>query len=493
MSGYGLVVVSNRGPFTLVGGRGKDPELRAAAGGMAPSLSGALAEETEISGAGALWVASAFTEADRLQASGAAVATGQDSLKLRLVAVTDEVGRAAYDVIANGTLWFLYHGLFDHARRPRFDRVWHEAWSGYCQFNEAFADTIAQEAATGATVVVNDYHLALVGRYLAERRPDLATAFFSHTSFCPPEDLAMMPDGPRLELMESMSCFGACGFHTARWRDAFLSCASAAGVEAPATFVAPLGADPARLDEVAAGEACRSRLERLEDELDGRKLLVRSDRVELSKNLIRGFAAFEELLEGSPQWRGRVVFLARVYSSRESLPEYLAYRTEVQHVVTRVNERWAGPGYTPVVLDLEDDFAATVAALRRYDLLLVNPIRDGLNLVAMEGPAVNERDGVLVLSREAGAYEELGDLAVGVNPFDVTGTAAAMARGLSMSDADRRLRAAELRRRARSRTPAHWLADVRRAARVPAERDLNIGVRSTGRQDPVRARHTSTA
>ena len=471
VTGFGLVVVSNRGPFTFVSGAGGDVELRPAAGGMAPSLSGALAEETTTSGAGALWVASALTQADRLQASSGAVATGQDSLKLRMVAVTAEIGRAASDVIANGTLWFLYHGLFDHARRPRFDRVWHEAWEGYCQFNEAFADTIAEEAATGATVVVNDYHLALVGRYLAKRRPDLATAFFSHTSFCPPEDLAMLPDGPRLELMESMSRFGACGFHTERWRDAFVRCASAAGVEAPATFVAPLGADPARLDEVAATEACRSRLEHLEDELDGRTLLVRSDRVELSKNLIRGFIAFDELLEDAPQWRGRLVFLARVYSSRESLPEYLAYQTEVEHVVARVNERWGAPGYTPVILDLEDEFVSTVAALRRYDLLLVNPIRDGLNLVAMEGPAVNERDGVLVLSREAGAYEELADVAVGVNPFDVTGTAAAMAGGLSMTGAERRVRAAELRRRARSRTPVHWLAEVRQAAQVPGERD----------------------
>ena len=135
----------------------------------------------------------------------------------------------------------------------------------------------------------------------------------------------------------------------------------------------------------------------------------------------------------APEWRGRVVFLARVYSSRESLPEYLAYRIEVEHVVERVNDRWSSPGYTPVVLDLEDDFAATVAALRRYDLLLVNPVRDGLNLVAKEGPAVNERDGVLVLSREAGAYDELADVAVGVNPFDVTATAAAMGTGLAMT------------------------------------------------------------
>jgi trehalose 6-phosphate synthase len=471
MSGFDLLVVSNRGPFTLESEAGGGVSVRPAAGGMAPSLSGALADKPVTSGNGALWVASALTEADRLHASAGAVATGQESLKLRAVAVAPEIGRAAYDVIANGTLWFLHHGLFDHARRPRFDRVWHEAWDLYRQFNEAFAATIAEEAATGATVVVNDYHLALVGRYLAERRPDLATAFFCHTPFCPPEDLAMLPDKARVELMGSMACFGSCGFHVARWRDAYLRCASSVGVGASATFVAPLAADAARLDSVAGTDACRSHLERLENRLDGRTLLLRSDRVELSKNLIRGFLAFDELLEASPQWRGRLVFLARVYSSRESLAEYLAYRTETEHVVERLNERWGSPGYTPVVLDLEDDFAATVAAMRRYELLVLNPIRDGLNLVALEGPAMNERDGVLVLSREAGAYDQVSDLAVGLNPFDTTGTAAAMANGLSMSPAERAGRAAELRRRARSRTPADWLTEVRGAARVPRAED----------------------
>jgi trehalose 6-phosphate synthase len=471
VSGFDLVVVSNRGPFTLRSAPSGAVEVVPAAGGMAPSLSGALAGESLSSAGEALWVAAALTEADRLHASAGAVATGQESLKLRTVYVAPEIGRAAYDVIANGTLWFLYHGLFDHARRPRFDRVWREAWDAYCQFNEAFAATIAEEAANGATVVVNDYHLALVGRYLMRLRPDLATAFFSHTSFCPPEDLAMLPDRARLQLMESMGCFGACGFHVARWRDAYLRCAASVGVAPPATFVAPLGADPTRLDEVAGTAACRSRLERLEDTLDGRTLLLRSDRVELSKNLIRGFLAFDELLEALPSWRGRVVFLARVYASRESLPEYLAYRTEVEHVVATLNERWATPSYTPVVLDLEDDFVATVAALRRYDMLLVNPIRDGLNLVAMEGPVVNERDGVLVLSREAGAYDELADVSVGVNPFDVTGTAAALANGLSLTDEERRARATELRRRVRSRTPAQWLTEVRRSAQLPGDRD----------------------
>ena len=265
-----------------------------------------------------------------------------------------------------------------------------------------------------------------------------------------------------------MASFGACGFHTERWRDAFVRCCDALRIAAPATFSAPLGADAARLDEVAASPRCVERLDRLEALVGGRKLVVRSDRVELSKNLLRGFQAFDELLEQEPALRGGVVFLARVYSSRETMPEYLAYRAEVEHVVERVNERWGAGDHVPIVLDVEDDFAATVAALRRYDVLLVNPVRDGLNLVAKEGPALNERDGVVVLSREAGAFDELGDAALGVNPFDTSATAAALAAALAMAPAERRARATQLRQLARSRTPADWLRELLAAARTPA-------------------------
>ena len=289
--------------------------------------------------------------------------------------------------------------------------IWHEAWDGYCQFNEAFADTIAEEAATGATVVVNDYHLALVGRYLAKRRPDLATAFFSHTPFCPPEDLAMLPDRaapradgvdvvlrclrvPHGEVAGRLRTLRGGGRRRARPRPSWPRSARTRR----------------RLDEVAASEACRSRLGRLEDELDGRTLVLRSDRVELSKNLIRGFLAFDELLESvaanggaaSSSWRG-------VYASRESLPEYLAYRTEIEHVVEQ-GERalghaglHAGRPRPRGRLRGDGRRAASLRAPRRQP----HPGRAQPRRHGRARPSTR-RDGVLVLSREAGAYDELG-------------------------------------------------------------------------------------
>jgi trehalose 6-phosphate synthase len=361
----------------------------------------------------------------------------------------------------------VYHNLYDTPRRPRFDRHWREAWAAYRRVNEAFADRTADLAPEGATVLVHDFHLSLVGARLAERRPDLQTAWFSHTPFCEPMGLRTLPDAVAEELISGLAGFGACGFHTSRWAKAFEACCDEVLGEAPPTFVSPAAADAEDLAAVAAREACSRELSELESVVGDRKLIVRVDRIELSKNILRGFLAFEDLLEHAPQWRERVVFAAFVYPSREGLADYLAYRQEVEGLVERINEKWATPGWTPIVIDGADNFPRSVAGLRRYDVLLVNPVRDGLNLVAKEGALVNERDGVLALSREAGAWEEIGDHALAVNPFDVAGTGEVLAAALEMPEQERSVRAAGLRKAVLSRTPNDWFADQLAAARAP--------------------------
>src|SRR6185312_13543201 len=197
----------------------------------------------------------------------------------------------------------------------------------------------------------------------------------------------------------------------------------------------------------------------LDEVVGDRAFVVRVDRIELSKNILRGFIAFEDLLERHPQWRERVVFGAFVYPSREGLPEYLAYRQEVEATVRRINERWSTPGWTPILFDPSDDFPRSVAALRRADVFLINPIRDGLNLVAEEGPLVNDRDAVLLLSPEAGVWDQLEGAARPVHPYDISGTADAIAAALAASPDEREAEAAEVRRRAGARRPEDWLTD----------------------------------
>jgi trehalose 6-phosphate synthase len=189
------------------------------------------------------------------------------------------------------------------------------------------------------------------------------------------------------------------------------------------------------------------------------------DRMELSKNLLRGFWAFDELLELQPHRRERVVFVALAYPTRQGLPEYLAYQNEVESTVERINHQWGTPGWTPIVLEVEDDYPRSLAALTRYDVLMVNPVRDGLNLVAKEGPLINTRDGVLALSREAGAFEELAPGSLELNPFDVSGTASVMAEALDMDPGLRGVKAARLRQLILSRHPADWLQAQLDAAR----------------------------
>ncbi len=451
MNGGDVVVVSNRGPLSFDRDDAGRLVAKQAAGGLASSLGPALA------GSGATWVAAAVSDGDRIAATQGLMEV--DGIRLIPLAVDQDVYRMAYDVVSNGTLWFMHHRLFDLARRPRFDRHWREAWEGYRVMNQVFAEAVAKEAPEDAAVLVQDYHLALVGGLLAKSRSDLRTVHFSHTPFAGPESVRMLPGTVSTELLGGMAGYRSCGFHTARWAAEFQrSCTELLG-GAPPTFVASLGADRAHLDSVAGSEESAYEGSRLDSQVGHRALVVRVDRMELSKNLLRGFLAFDQLLSDRADWRGRVCFVAMAYASRGGLPEYLAYRTEVESVADMVNERWGTADWTPVILDVSDNYPRSVAALTRYDVLLVNPISDGLNLVAKEGPILNTNDGVVALSREAGAWDELGTAALELNPYDIAGTAETLGAGLDMGREERSDRAKALFAAASARSPKDWLDD----------------------------------
>jgi len=451
------VVVSNRGPFRFEEEPDGTFRARPGAGGVASSLGPLLCSGA--AGADGAWVAAALSPGDR--AAVRADAVDAPGIRLSLLDLDADTYRLAYDVVSNGTLWFLYHGLFDLVRRPRFDQRWREAWAGYETVNRAFADAASDLAPPESVVLVQDLHLALVPGLLRERRPDLRLAFFTHTSFCGPNSIRVLPTDAATALCASMAA-APCGFHAARWARAYEASARevlGVGADLAPTFVAPLGPDPEALQALVDEDATRAAAAELDELVGDRALLLRVDRIEPSKNVVRGFLAYDLLLERQPRWRERVVFVARLNASRESLAEYQAYRQEVEQAAARVNERWATRDWRPVVLDTRDDFPRTVAALGRYDALLVNPIKDGLNLVAKEGPALNRRDGVLCLSRDAGAWDELSPAALEVHPFDLEQAAAALDTALAMPAAARATRAEQLRDLATRRTPRDWYED----------------------------------
>jgi trehalose 6-phosphate synthase len=450
------VVVSNRGPLSFRRGDDGSLEAKRGAGGLVSGI-GPL-----VTGTDTLWVAAAMSDGDRV-AADAGVVDAED-FKVRLLAVDPETYRLAYDVVSNQVLWFVHHGLYDLPRQPAFRADLRDAWRAYRDVNRAFADAVADVAPQGAAVLVQDYHLGLLGLGLAERRPDIDAVHFSHTPFATPSWLRVLPDHVAAEVLSGLAAHRACGFHSQRWADDFVDCCRDVLALTPRTFVSPLPADADDVLGAARSPACDAALAEIDGEVGDRLVVARVDRIELSKNLLRGFLAFDDLLDRRPEWRQRVVFVASVYPSRTGVPAYIDYQREVEALVARINDRWGIPGWTPIVYDTRDDYPRSVAVLRRADVLLVNPIRDGLNLVAKEGAIVNERDAVLCLSREAGVWDEVGESAVPVPPFDVAGTADALDQALRMPAGERAALAARLRELSVARRPSDWLADQLAAA-----------------------------
>lgn len=456
-----VVIASNRGPLSY---RVVDDTLegRRGGGGLVSGLA-PLVEDGR-----ATWIAAALSDGDR--AAVRAGVTSADGLSAHLLDIDAEDHRLAYDVISNETLWFVHHGLFDLTRAPAYDDRWWDAWAAYRRVNERFAAAVVELSPPDAVVLVQDYHLTLVAPTVRAQRPDLSLVHFHHTPFAGPDGMRVLPPAARAEMLDSLASHDACAFHTEHWAANFADVLAhwPPGRRRARIVASSLSSDADDLRRTAGSAECDAAVAGLDRALDGRRLIVRVDRMELSKNIVRGFTAYDLLLADRPDLRGAVVFLACCYPSREGVAAYAVYREEVEAAAAAVNERWGTDDWQPVRLETDDDYPRSVAALRRYDVLVVNPVRDGLNLVAKEGPLVNERHGQLVLSTEAGAHDELGDAADGIHPFDVRATAAAMAAALDRPEPERAARATRLRELVERRTPADWLADQLAAADPPS-------------------------
>jgi trehalose 6-phosphate synthase len=472
-AGGPVLVASNRGPISFT--EGPDGRLTARRGGGGV-VSGLL---TVASQAELLWVCAALSDGDRAAARAAPggrleldSAGGSAVLMLDIPAATFA---RAYNAVANSTLWFVHHMLYDLPRQPAFGAQFRQEWQAFRDYNQSFAAALAGAAGdrAGARAVVQDYHLCLAPRMLADQRPDIKIAHFSHTQWAPPDYYRVLPDDVAREVLEGMLGADHAGFLAQRWADAFADCCEVVlGAEVDRAWleityrghvtsigVHALGVDAAELTSRAAQPDVEQRLAELTDLAGGRKLIVRIDRTELSKNIVRGLAAYRELLFSRPEWRGRVMHLAFAYPSRHDLREYRDYTAEVERLAAQISREFGTPDWTPLVVRVDDDYSRSLAAYRAADVLLVNPIRDGMNLVAKEAPIVSDHGCALVLSREAGAAAELSQAALMVNPFDVTGTADALHEALAMPDAERVSRCAALAAAAAAAPPARWFSD----------------------------------
>jgi trehalose 6-phosphate synthase len=483
-----LIVVANRGPVSYDRADDGTRTTRRGGGGLVTALR-SLVVHHEVT-----WIASAMSDEDRVVAEehrGAAFdETWRDGspYRLRLVAHDPSAYDWYYNVAANPTLWFLQHYMWGLPYAPDLDLGLHNAWfNGYLPVNEAFADAVVDELerSPDSTVFFHDYHLYLAPRLVRERKPGALMTHFVHIPWPDTDYWHVLPEHLRAAIHEGALANDILGLHTNRWRRNFLrACEDILGAEVDhaastvthdgrRTLVTahPIGIDPHEFDELAAEDGV---LEQERTIVEGRPefLVVRVDRTDPSKNVVRGFRAFALFLDMHPELHGRVTLLALLDPSRQDIPEYSEYLAAIQREARAVNDRFQHEGWIPIDLQVGDNFAQSVAAYKQYDALLVNPVFDGLNLVSKEAPLVNGRNGVLILSENAGSHEEIGEWALTVNPFDVYGQAQAIHAALTMPAEERSARLERIRSHVREHDLAAWVAaqlvDLDRAAAVTA-------------------------
>jgi trehalose 6-phosphate synthase len=484
-----LTIVSNRGPAQY--GRSEttgERTVRRGGGGLVTALSGLAAHRK------ALWVASAMSDEDIVVAeeAGGPAEIEVDGVSYDMLMVAHDA--AAYDrfynVIANPILWFIQHYLWDLSNAPDIRRAEIEAWDhGYKDVNNDIAEAVLGciEDQSEPLVMFHDYHLYTAPAVIRAARPDAFLHHFVHIPWSQPDSWRILPGRWREEIYRGLLSNDIIGFHTTAYCRNFLHCCQELlGLEVDhsrgavfhqghETWVRayPLSIDNDRLYKAASSQAVAD----YEAEVLRRRrdhLIIRVDRADLSKNVLRGFTAFDTFLDQHPEFREKVTFIAHLQPSRQDVPEYAEYLERIEALVAVVNHRHGTTDWMPIDLRIYENFYEAVARYKQFDLLVVNSLFDGMNLVAKEAPAVNTRDGVVMLSENTGAHEELGDCTLSVNPFDIQEQADTMHRALTMDPEERALRAARLREIVRERDPGVWIDE--QLADIKAKREARSAV-----------------
>lgn len=455
-----VILVSHRGPVQFHRGRQGERQAERGGGGLVTALTG-LAGDLEK----ARWVCAALTDEDEAvvkESEGRAFALDDhtestDGLQLRMVVNDPEAHDRFYGIVSNPLLWFIQHELWNRPEAPDLTQREHDAFDhGYVTVNERFADVVAEEVeALGgqATVMVHDYHFYLLPALVRARCPDVFLHHFVHIPWPQPDAWRILSPSMRTAIFQGVLGNDVVAFHTqSSARNFLIGCRDLLGLEIdlPARTVVvegrtvyarafPVSIDPAELEERATstrvGEHGRSLWAMRRDHL-----VLRVDRTDPSKNIVRGFKAFDLLLDTHPELRERVTFLALLQPSRQDVEEYARYAEAIRRIVADVNLKHGTADWQPIDLRLEEDLDQAIAAYLLYDVLVVNAIVDGMNLVAKEAVVLNRRDGVLALSETTGAYEELGRFAVPLYPFDVVQQAEALYEALTMEPTERHRR-----------------------------------------------------
>jgi len=470
-----LIIAANRGPVTLHKDEKGELVFQRGGGGLVTALTGLVRNQD------AIWIATAASETDRtFQGGPVPISDDGCTIQVEFINPDPEAYNGYYNEIANPLLWFLQHSMWDFMRSPTIGRSTWEAWNnGYVKVNQLFAEEIARKirsTSRSPIVMLQDYHLYLTPGMLRKRfrrsRKRFSLLHFIHIPWPGPDDWGFLPPPIRDAILQGLCAVDLLGFQTRSDGLNFIRTVETYLPKARVNYRRgrilyerhythvhdfPISIDVDALRRLAASPEVDSHRDQLQEYARGNQLIVRVDRSEPSKNIVRGFQAFDEMLETYPEHRGKTRFLAMLAPSRMAVEEYQNYLDELMAAAGRVNVKYGNSDWEPVRVLVGDDYPRGVASLQLYNVLLVNPIADGMNLVAKEGPIVNRCDGVLILSERAGAWQQLNDGALVISPIDVYNTAEALHQALIMPEEERRTRAARMRKVIEREDIHQWL------------------------------------
>jgi trehalose 6-phosphate synthase len=460
-SDWHVIIASNRGP--VVNLRDQEGHLiqHKGSGGLITGLSGI------IQYINATWISCAQSPEDVAFGAGdiSLVDTAGD-IHVKFINPKPEVYEGYYNVIANPLLWFLQHSMWNVPSEPIIDHETWQAWeNGYKEVNLQFAKEIVKTVRASKKknlVMLQDYHLYLAARNIRNMLPKKerpAISLFVHIPWPGPEYWSILPPAMRQSILDGLCAVDLLGFQTKADGLNFIRTVESHLPRAHvkykrgriwyrnhATHIRdfPISIDTAQLKTLSQDEEVIEHVNTLRDQAGDKKMVVRVDRIDPSKNIIRGFKAFEELLVLHPEYIEKVQFMALLVPSRRGIDEYNDYLDKIMAISGQINAEYGSSTWEPVRILVGEDYKRAIAALKIYDVLIVNAVADGMNLVAKEGPIVNENDGVLVLSERAGASQQLAPGAIVISPCDVYATAEAIHQALVMEDEEKKTRAKTL-------------------------------------------------
>jgi trehalose 6-phosphate synthase len=470
-----IIVASNRGPVVFKKEENGEIELIRGAGGIVGSMIPFL-EKTH-----GTWVSSAIGECDQYlnnkYLSKVPIPLNDPEYYVQFIKSDEDIYNGFNGKFANPLLWFIHHSMWNPPYSPCADDELHQAWDSYQHVNALFAEAIGEDVYKSTKtpiVMLQDYHLYLTPKLIREQHPDVLMSQFVHIPFPPPEIFQQLPNHMQIEILDSILTNNVLGFHIPRYMNNFfqtvkqiLPSASVDEILGDILYKGhtchvrtyPISVDMETLQKQAQDKKVLAKDAEVDEMIGNCKLIYRTDRTDLSKNIIRGFQAYDMFLDKYPEWREKVKFVATLMPSRLDIKIYREYTENIRDIVKKINEKYETPNWQPIKYICRGDYNLVIALLKRYDVLMVNPILDGMNIVAKEGSVVNDNNGVLVLSTGAGCYQELKDGSICINPFDLRQTAEALDMALLMDEKTKAQMVSKTRRAIEINDLNKWVSD----------------------------------